>query len=119
MTALHWPVLKVLFTFLMIWTLWVSAAEASQPRRTDPVSANHLFQIHCAGCHAHGGNIVRRGKTLKQRALKRNGLTSIDDIAELITYGKGAMSAYGDRLTAKEIEQLATYVWQQAQAGWK
>ena len=32
-----------------------------------------LFELHCAGCHLNGGNIIRRGKTLKLAALERQG----------------------------------------------
>jgi cytochrome c6 len=51
--------------------------------------------------------------------LERNGLDSVEAIAALITNGKGAMSAYGDRLSAEEIDLLAQYVWQKAQTNWK
>ena len=79
---------------------------------------NALFQANCVGCHARGGNIIRRGKTLKQRALTRNGYDTSEAIAEIVTQGKGAMTAFGDRLTAEEIEAIAQYVLQQAEAGW-
>lgn len=82
-------------------------------------AASELFAAECAGCHVHGGNIVRRGKTLKQRALKRNGVDSVAAIADLITHGKGIMSAYSDRLSAEEIELLAQYVWDKAQTNWQ
>jgi cytochrome c6 len=77
-----------------------------------------LFELHCAGCHAQGGNIVRRGKTLKQKALVRNGYSQTAAISQLITEGKGAMPAYADRLSAGEIEAIAQYVLQQAESGW-
>jgi cytochrome c6 len=67
----------------------------------------------------NGGNIVRRRKTLKQRALQRNGVGSIEAIATLITNGKGIMSAYGDRLSPEAIDLLAHYVWDQAQNNWR
>lgn len=82
------------------------------------LTANQLFDLHCAGCHPHGGNIIRRGKTLKAKALQRNELSSVEAIAELIAQGKGNMTAYGDRLTADEIQQLANYVKHQADRGW-
>ena len=78
-----------------------------------------IFQTYCAGCHAHGGNIVRRGKSLKKRALKRNGYESIADVSQIVTEGKGNMSAYADRLTTAEIELVSRYVLQQAEQGWK
>lgn len=78
-----------------------------------------IFEVHCVGCHINGGNIVRRGKTLKLPALKRNGVDSVAAIAELVTNGKANMSAYGDRLTPDEIQAVAAYVWQQANQGWQ
>lgn len=106
--------LRWLLSLCCGWLMLTSAAWAD----TASVAPPTLFETHCVGCHVGGGNIVRRRKTLKQRALQRNGVDSIDAIAELITYGKGAMSAYGDRLTAEEIDLLAHYVWQQAQNNW-
>ncbi|WP_008312642.1 c-type cytochrome [Leptolyngbya sp. PCC 6406] len=81
----------------------------------DAPSAAQIFELNCAGCHAHGGNIIRRGKTLKSHALARNGVDSETAIAAIITQGKGIMSAYGNRFTPEEIDLLATYVWHQAQ----
>ncbi|MGK7890799.1 MAG: c-type cytochrome [Leptolyngbyaceae cyanobacterium] len=78
-----------------------------------------LFSTHCAGCHPGGGNIVRRGKSLKMRDLKRQHVDSVEAIATLTTNGKGLMSAYGERLTPAEIASISDYVWQQAQQNWK
>ena len=36
-----------------------------------------LFQQHCAACHINGGNIIRRGKTLKLKALEHLSLIHI------------------------------------------
>lgn len=78
-----------------------------------------IFEVNCAGCHLHGGNIVRRGKNLKQKTLQKNKLDSVEAIASLVTHGKNNMPAYQDRLELAEIEAVANYVLQQAQAGWK
>lgn len=78
-----------------------------------------LFEVHCAGCHINGGNIVRRGKTLKLKALQRNGVDSLEAIAQLVAQGKGNMSAYADRLTAPEIQAVSAYVLQQAETNWR
>jgi cytochrome c6 len=77
-----------------------------------------VFSVHCAGCHVNGGNIVRRGKNLKLKTLERNGLDSVEAIAQLVTNGKGIMSAYGDRLTEVEIQNVSAYVLEQAEQGW-
>jgi cytochrome c6 len=82
-------------------------------------AGTRLFEVHCAGCHANGGNIVRRGKTLKLPALKRNGVETPEAIAQLIANGKGNMSAYRDRLTSDEISELARYVLDRASSNWQ
>ncbi|MGI0495954.1 c-type cytochrome [Limnospira platensis CENA597] len=78
-----------------------------------------IFSVHCVGCHAGGGNIIRRGKNLKQRALQRNGYDSIEAIAEIVSNGKSNMSAYSDRLSVPEIQQVAAYVLDQAEKNWR
>jgi cytochrome c6 len=78
-----------------------------------------LFEIHCVGCHPQGGNIIRRGKSLKARALKRHGYDTPATVIDIITQGRGLMSAYEDRLTPAEIETLATYVLDRAQENWQ
>ncbi|MBM5804011.1 MAG: cytochrome C6 [Cyanobacteria bacterium K_DeepCast_35m_m2_155] len=77
-----------------------------------------LFENHCAGCHVNGGNIIRRGKTLKLAALERQGLDSPEAIARVAAAGIGQMSGYGAVLGEGGAEAVAAYVWAQAQAGW-
>ena len=77
-----------------------------------------LFSQTCAGCHVNGGNIIRRGKTLKLAALERQGLDSSEAIAGVIAAGIGQMSGYGPQLGEAGVEELADWVWQQAQQGW-
>jgi cytochrome c6 len=77
-----------------------------------------LFTANCAACHAHGGNIIRRGKNLKQKAMVRNGYGEVDAIALIITQGKGIMPAYADRLSEGEIGAIAQYTHQKAATGW-
>ena len=77
-----------------------------------------LFEAHCAGCHVHGGNIIRRGKTLKLVALERQDLASRQAIARIAATGIGQMSGYQSVLGDDGVEAVADWVWQQAQAGW-
>lgn len=85
-----------------------------------PVMADgaQLFTQHCAGCHVNGGNIIRRGKTLKLAALERQGLASSEAIARIAAGGVGQMSGYGAQLGDQGVEEVAAWVWQQAQLGW-
>ncbi|GAB4134492.1 MAG: c-type cytochrome [Cyanobacteria bacterium J069] len=78
-----------------------------------------VFDVHCAGCHVNGGNIIRRGKNLKQPALEKNGYATAEAIAQIVANGKANMSAYQDKLTAEEIASVAAYVLDRAAAGWK
>ncbi len=85
----------------------------------DTTNGAEIFSVQCAGCHVNGGNIIRRGNTLKLKALKRNKVDSLDAIASLVTNGKNNMSAFKDRLSAKEIEDVSAYVLEQAEKNWR
>ncbi len=78
-----------------------------------------LFTNNCAGCHINGGNIVRRGKNLKSKALKKFGMDSTDAIAQLVKNGQYAMPAYKGRLTEQQIYDISAYVLEQAKHDWK
>ena len=78
----------------------------------------NLFIEHCAGCHVNGGNIVRRGKTLKISALKRNGLDDPEKIAKVARLGTGIMSGYEESLTKGDDQLIANWIWEQAQKAW-
>ena len=81
-------------------------------------SGSAIFTAHCVGCHVNGGNIIRRGKNLKMKALKRNQLDSTEAIVSLVTNGKGVMPAYSDRLSTAEITAVSNYVLEQAANDW-
>ncbi len=77
-----------------------------------------MFNANCTACHAGGGNVITANKTLKQAALERYGMNSLDAIIYQVTNGKNAMPAFGNRLSDRDIEAVATYVLQQAKQGW-
>jgi cytochrome c6 len=89
------------------------------------------FSSTCAGCHAGGGNIVKREATLGYDDLKKYGLDSPDALYMLIYGGRGSMPGYGEgcapkgactfgpRLADGEVQALADYVLEQAKAGWE
>ena len=82
-------------------------------------TAAEVFSANCAGCHINGGNIIRRGKNLKQKALKKYGMDSIANISNLVTNGKGIMPAYKARLSEQQIIDVSAYVLSQAETDWK
>lgn len=111
-----------------ILPLWLAIAPPSIaaplleiPDTTTPdttAASAALFTENCAACHANGGNIIRRGKNLKRRAMVRNGYGEVSAIASIVTNGKGIMPAYADKLSGEEIRAIAQYVHEQSEAGW-
>lgn len=85
----------------------------------DTVNGEQIFSIHCAGCHINGSNIIRRGKNLKKPALKKYGMDSIEAVTFIVTNGKNNMSAYKERLTEQQIQDVAAYVLEEAGKDWR
>ena len=84
----------------------------------DATKGATVFSANCAACHIGGGNAVNAQKTLKIEDLKQYGKDSIEAIKTQVTNGNGAMPASGGRLTPEQIEDVATYVLNQSEAGW-
>eukprot|EP00889_Picochlorum_renovo_P007832 jgi/Picre1/34862/NNA_002328.t1 len=94
---------------------------------TDPAAT---FENTCAGCHAGGGNIVKRDATLSLSDLQKYGLDGPDALYSIIYNGNGSMPGYGaecapkgkctfgKRLSDSEISELATYILDKAKSGW-
>jgi cytochrome c6 len=115
---------KIVPGFLLILTLaWglitISPQIALADATSNPATAAEVFSVNCAGCHSNGGNIIRRGKNLKLKALKRYGMDSIANIANLVTNGKNIMPSYKDRLSEQQIMDVSAYVLSQAESDWK
>lgn len=88
------------------------------PAFADLPAGENLFRAHCVGCHVNGGNILRRSKTLKLAALQRNGINNAAAVAVIAANGLGQMAGYGAVLGEGGADQVARYVWSQAEAGW-
>ncbi len=84
-----------------------------------------VFQNSCAGCHAGGGNIVKRDATLALSDLQKYGLDGPDQLYDIIYKGRGSMPGFGEgctpkgactfakRLTDDQIRDLAGYILEQ------
>ena len=81
-------------------------------------SGASLFSMHCSGCHINGGNIIRRGKTLKKNALIKNDIYDQDSIARIAREGIGSMSGYKKVLGDEGDKIVAIWVLEQAQNAW-
>ncbi|MBW4628348.1 MAG: c-type cytochrome [Brasilonema octagenarum HA4186-MV1] len=107
-------IIILLLTFIVLNLNFIPTAFA-----TDTVNAQKIFSVQCAGCHINGSNIIRRGKNLKLKALKKYHMDSIEAISSIVTNGKNNMPAYEDRLSKQEIQDLSAYVLEQAEKGWR
>ncbi len=81
-------------------------------------TGKELFNNYCSGCHINGGNIIRRGKTLKLSSLKKNRLDDPDLIAKIAREGIGSMSGYKQFLGENGDVLVAKWIWEQAQNAW-
>ena len=96
---------------LAVMLVWPSAALAVE-------SGASLFQNNCASCHPNGQNIIRRGRTLKIKALTKRGLDSSEAIAQVAREGIGQMSGYENVLGEGGDQLVAVWIWTQAQKAW-
>ena len=91
----------------------------SQPAlASDVANGVKVFGANCAACHIGGGNAVNAAKTLKKADLEKYEMASLDAIKTQVTKGKNAMPAFGGRLSAEQIEDVASYVLAQSEKGW-
>jgi cytochrome c6 len=106
-----------LFTVLYAIALWLlvpgSSAEAA-----NLATGAKLFNANCSVCHMGGNNVVIANKTLKKEALEKYGMRSLEAIKTQVKRGKNSMPAFGTRLRADQIEDVAAYVLEQSEKGW-
>ena len=108
---------KLLLAFLLVVTLATFSFTGSA-FAGDAAKGAQIFSANCAACHAGGKNVVNPAKTLQKSDLDKNGVNSIEAIVTQVTKGKNAMPAFGGRLAAEDIENVATYVLSQSDKGW-
>jgi cytochrome c6 len=130
---LHW-----LFQPLPAWGLSEASLSQASPSEASPSQAGlpqepqvaalaspaqlaeggRLFANTCAGCHLNGGNIVRRDRTLKLKALQRRGIDGPEAIARIAAQGIGRMDGYAKVLGPDGPEKVGAWVWKQALENW-
>ena len=119
---LHW-----LFQPLPAWGLPQELQELQEPQEPQVAvlaspnqlaEGGRLFANTCAGCHLNGGNIVRRDRTLKLKALHRRGIDGPEAIARIAAEGIGRMDGYAKVLGPDGPEKVGAWVWKQALENW-
>jgi cytochrome c6 len=84
----------------------------------DADAGKAVFAANCAACHTGGRNVVNAQKNLQKATLEEYGMYDAAAIITQVTKGKGAMPAFGTKLDAAEIENVAAYVLSKADDGW-
>lgn len=109
--------LKKLLSVILL-AVAISIAFAHPALAADTLSGAKIFGTNCAACHTGGRNIVAAAKTLKKEALEKYQMNSLEAIVHQVQSGKNAMPAFKNRLSDKQIEDVASYVLEQAEKGW-
>ena len=106
------------FTAIVLLVVISATCFFSRPAWANGASGAKLFGASCAACHMGGKNMVNVQKTLQKADLEKYSMASLDAIKTQVTNGKAAMPSFKGRLTDKQIEDVASYVLDQAEKGW-
>jgi cytochrome c6 len=110
--------LKKLLSVVLLAVSFLTLVLGRPALAADVAQGSKVFSANCAACHMGGNNVVMANKTLKKEALDQFGMHSAEAITTQVTNGKNAMPAFGGRLSADEIANVAAYVLSQADKGW-
>lgn len=111
--------MKKFFSLILISITVFTFSFASPAIAGDIASGAKIFSANCVACHAGGRNLVSAAKTLQKDALEKYGMNSPEAIINQVKNGKNAMPAFKGRLNDKQIDDVASYVLEQAEKGWK
>lgn len=111
-------ILKKLISIFTVAIALLTIAFSSPVLAAEVANGAKIFSANCAACHAGGNNVIMANKNLKKEALATYGMNTVAAITTQVTKGKNAMPAFGGRLSAAQIEDVATYVLAQSEKGW-
>ncbi|MEL6223982.1 MAG: c-type cytochrome [Cyanobacteria bacterium J06626_14] len=111
-------VIRLSLSFVLTLLIAVSGFGIGPAFAADLANGAQVFAANCNACHAGGNNYVNAAKSLRKGDLEKYDMASIEAIKNQVTNGKLAMPAFGGKLSAEEIENVAAYVLDQAEKGW-
>merc|ERR1712207_7004 len=94
--------------------LLVAVVSGRPALAADLENGEGVFTANCAACHTGGNNSIVAENKIKKEALVTYGKYSIDAIVTQVTKGYGNMPAFGVKLGPGDIEDVAIYVFNQA-----
>lgn len=110
--------MKKLLSVILLMTIVFSFAFSRPALAADAASGAKIFSANCAACHAGGRNVIMANKSLKKDALDKYSMNSLEAIVQQVTNGKNAMPSFRGRLNTQQMEDVASYVLEQAEKGW-
>lgn len=111
--------MKKIISILVLGAVIFSFAFSSPALAGDAAAGKTVFAANCNACHMRGKNTVNPKKTLSKEDLEKYGKYSQEAIVMQVTKGAGAMPAFRGRLKPDQIQNVAAYVLEQADKGWK
>jgi len=81
--------------------------------KSPPASASgeELFKRYCSSCHPNGGNVTDPQRTLFPSALKRNHITTPDDVVRVMRQPISRMIRFDETtLSDQDARAIAEYV---------
>merc|ERR1712050_90245 len=96
--------------------LLAAVVSSSPALAADLENGESVFQGNCAACHNGGNNTIVPEKKIKKEELEKylTGGYNVGAIITQVTNGKNSMPAFGDKLGPDDIEDVANYVYGQA-----
>ncbi len=89
----------------------VPAASSAPAAGQAAPSGEALFKQFCWACHPDGGNVSDPERTLRSSALKRNRITTPDDIVRIMRNPLSRMIRFDrDTLSDREAQAIAEYI---------
>ncbi|MCL2923478.1 MAG: c-type cytochrome [Trichodesmium sp. MAG_R04] len=110
--------MKKLLSIVVLAIIFVVVALQPSALAADVAHGGKIFKANCNACHVGGNNRVNPRKTLAKTDLEKYGMFNEEKIITQVTKGKAPMPSFG-RLGKKSIEDVAAYVLEQAERGWK
>lgn len=87
----------------------VSAQDAAKPAAGG--KGEKLFKQHCEMCHPGGGNIISSKKTLHEKDMKANNITTPEQIVKLMRKPGPGMTPFDAKtIPDKDAMEIAEYI---------
>ena len=95
---------KLTFAAVMILLVIASCTKKSAPTAKEPaINGAPIFANNCARCHGATGREGQAPNLAQAGRIK-------EDVIETVTFGAGHMPPFKQKLSAKEIDAVATFV---------